>query len=104
MKFKNYSASLPNAFGRSHFRVGTDEKGCRCQNITMNELQFLGHFPGEPIMPGVLLIEAMAQVGGVAMLYPEENRGKIAVFGKIDNVRFRRQVVPGIRLLLQLKL
>ena len=65
------------------------------KNITMNELQFLGHFPGEPIMPGVLLIEAMAQVGGVAMLYPEENRGKIAVFGKIDNVRFRRQVVPG---------
>ena len=46
-------------------------------------------------MPGVLLIEAMAQVGGVAMLYPEENRGKIAVFAKIDNVRFRKQVVPG---------
>ena len=44
---------------------------------------------------GVLLIEAMAQVGGVAMLYPEENRGKIAVFAKIDNVRFRKQVVPG---------
>lgn len=65
------------------------------KNITANEMQFLGHFPNEPIMPGVLLIEAMAQVGGVAMLYPEENRGKIAVFGKIDNVRFRRQVVPG---------
>lgn len=65
------------------------------KNITMNEMQFLGHFPGEPIMPGVMLIEAMAQVGGVAMLYPEENRGKIAVFGKIDNVRFRRQVIPG---------
>ena len=58
-------------------------------------MQFLGHFPNEPIMPGVLLIEAMAQVGGVAMLYPEENRGKIAVFAKIDNVRFRKQVVPG---------
>lgn len=65
------------------------------KNITANEMQFLGHFPNEPIMPGVLLIEAMAQVGGVAMLYPEENRGKIAVFAKIDNVRFRRQVVPG---------
>ena len=65
------------------------------KNITVNEMQFLGHFPNEPIMPGVLLIEAMAQVGGVAMLYPEENRGKIAVFAKIDNVRFRKQVVPG---------
>ena len=65
------------------------------KNITANEMQFLGHFPNEPIMPGVLLIEAMAQVGGVAMLYPEENRGKIAVFAKNDNVRFRKQVVPG---------
>ena len=65
------------------------------KNITANEVQFLGHFPNEPIMPGVLLIEAMAQVGGVAMPYPEENRGKIAVFAKIDNVRFRKQVVPG---------
>ena len=65
------------------------------KNITANEVQFLGHFPNEPIMPGVLLIEAMAQVVGVAMLYPEENRGKIAVFAKIDNVRFRKQVVPG---------
>ena len=65
------------------------------KNITANEMQFLGHFPNEPIMPGVLLIEAMAQVGGVAMQYPEEKRGKIAVFAKIDNVRFRKQVVPG---------
>ena len=65
------------------------------KNITANEVQFLGHFPNEPIMPGVLLLEAMAQVGGVAMLYREENRGKIAVFAKIDNVRFRKQVVPG---------
>lgn len=65
------------------------------KNITANEMQFLGHFPNEPIMPGVLLIEAMAQVGGVAMLYLEENRGKIAVFAKIDNVRFRKQVIPG---------
>lgn len=68
------------------------------KNITANEVQFLGHFPNEPIMPGVLLIEAMAQVGGVAMLYPEENRGKIAVFAKIDNARFRKQIVPGDQL------
>ena len=69
------------------------------KNITVNEMQFLGHFPDEPIMPGVLLIEAMAQVGGVAMLYPPENRGKIAVFGKIDKVRFRKPIVPGDQLI-----
>lgn len=68
------------------------------KNISVNEMQFLGHFPDEPIMPGVLLIEAMAQVGGVAMLYPPENRGKIAVFAKIDNVRFHKLVVPGDQL------
>ena len=68
------------------------------KNVSVNEMQFLGHFPGNPIMPGVLLIEAMAQVGGVAMLYPPENRGKIAVFAKIDKVRFHRQIVPGDQL------
>lgn len=68
------------------------------KNITINEPQFIGHFPGNPIMPGVLLIEAMAQVGGVTLLYPEENRGKIAVFGKIDKVRFRRPIKPGDQL------
>ena len=68
------------------------------KNITMNEPQFIGHFPGNPIMPGVLLIEAMAQVGGVTLLYPQENRGKIAVFGKIDKVRFRRPIKPGDQL------
>ena len=68
------------------------------KNITFNEPQFMGHFPNNPIMPGVLLIEAMAQVGGVTLLYPEENRGKIAVFGKIDKVRFRRPIKPGDQL------
>ena len=68
------------------------------KNITFNEPQFMGHFPGNPIMPGVLLIEAMAQVGGVTLLYPEENRGKIAVFGKIDKARFRRPIKPGDQL------
>jgi len=68
------------------------------KNITMNESQFMGHFPGNPIMPGIMLIEAMAQVGGVALIYPQENRGKIAVFAKIDKVRFRRPITPGDQL------
>ena len=68
------------------------------KNITMIEPQFVGHFPGHPIMPGVLILEAMAQVGGVAMLYPEEHRGKIALFGGMEHVKFKRQVVPGDQL------
>ena len=65
------------------------------KNVTMNEPFFVGHFPDHPIMPGVLILEAMAQVGGVAMLYPEENRGKIAMFGGMENIKFKRPVVPG---------
>ncbi len=65
------------------------------KNVTMNEPFFVGHFPGNPIMPGVLLLEAMAQVGGVAMLYPEEHRGKIALFGGMDNIKFKQPVKPG---------
>ena len=69
------------------------------KNVTMMEDFFRGHFPGKPIMPGVLILEAMAQVGGVSMLYPEENRGKLAVFGGMENVKFKRPVVPGDQLL-----
>ena len=65
------------------------------KNVTINESFFLGHFPGEPVMPGVLLVEAMAQVAGIAMLHPEENRGKLAFFAGMDRVKFRRPVVPG---------
>ena len=64
----------------------------------MIEPQFVGHFPGHPIMPGVLILEAMAQVGGVAMLYPEEHRGKIAMFGGMEHVKFKHPVVPGDQL------
>ena len=70
--------------------------GIKC--VTINEPFFTGHFPGQPIMPGVLVLEALAQVGGVAMLYPQENRDKLAVFGAIDRVKFRKQVVPGDQL------
>lgn len=68
------------------------------KNVTFNEAFFQGHFPGQPVMPGVLILEAMAQVGGVAMLYPEENRGKLAYFGSMDRVKFRKPVVPGDQL------
>lgn len=74
------------------------------KNITMMEPQFQGHFPGHPIMPGVLILEAMAQVGGVAMLYPDENRGKIALFGGMNNVKFKRPVVPGDQLVTKAEL
>lgn len=77
------------------------KRGLGLKNITFNEIQFHGHFPDQPIMPGVLILEAMAQVGGIALLYPEENRGKLALFGGIDKVKFRRQVVPGDQLVME---
>jgi 3-hydroxyacyl-[acyl-carrier-protein] dehydratase len=58
-------------------------------------MQFLGHFPQKHVMPGVLLIEALAQTGAVAILTQEENKGKLAFFGGIKNARFRQQVIPG---------
>lgn len=65
------------------------------KNVTANEPQFTGHFPGNPIMPGVLITEALAQVGAVMLLSMLENRGKLGVFTGINNFKFRRQVVPG---------
>ena len=80
------------------------ESGVGIKNVTLNEPFFPGHFPGNPIMPGVFILEAMAQVGGIAMLYPEENRGKIALFGGMENVKFKRQVIPGDQLIMTVDL
>ena len=68
-------------------------QGSKC--VTVNEPFFAGHFPGYHVMPGVLIMEALAQVGAVAILSLPENKGKLAFFGGIKNARFKRQVVPG---------
>ena len=65
------------------------------KQVTANEPQFTGHFPGRPIMPGVLMVEALAQTAGVAILVLDEYRGKMGLFAGIDECRFRRMVVPG---------
>ncbi|HAJ57785.1 MAG TPA: 3-hydroxyacyl-[acyl-carrier-protein] dehydratase FabZ [Candidatus Omnitrophica bacterium] len=73
------------------------------KNVTINESFFQGHFPGRPVMPGVLIVEAMAQVGGVLMLSPAQNRGKLAFFMAADNVKFRKPVVPGDQLRIEVE-
>lgn len=75
--------------------IQAGKKAVGIKNVSANEPFFQGHFPGNPIMPGVLIVEAMAQVGGVAILSLDEYKGKLAVFAGIDKVRFRKQVVPG---------
>ncbi|HOJ12660.1 MAG TPA: 3-hydroxyacyl-ACP dehydratase FabZ [Clostridiales bacterium] len=65
------------------------------KNVTINEPFFQGHFPGYPIMPGVLIVEALAQTAGIAAASLEENKGRLGVFTGIDSMKFRKQVVPG---------
>ena len=74
------------------------------KNVTANEHYFQGHFPTEPVMPGVLIIEALAQAGAVALLSKDEFKGKIAYFAGINNAKFKRKVVPGDRLRLEVEL
>ncbi len=76
--------------------------GTKC--VSFNEPYFAGHFPGMPVMPGVLIMEALAQVGAVALLSEEENKGKVAFFGGIDNARFKDKVVPGDVLRLEVEI
>ncbi|WP_315117122.1 3-hydroxyacyl-ACP dehydratase FabZ [uncultured Clostridium sp.] len=80
------------------------KKSIGYKNVTMNEYFFQGHFPKEPVMPGVLIIEALAQVGAVAVLSLEEFKGKTAYFAGINKARFRRKVVPGDTLKLEVEL
>jgi 3-hydroxyacyl-[acyl-carrier-protein] dehydratase len=74
------------------------------KSVTANEPQFTGHFPERPIMPGVLMVEALAQAGAVAVLSLPEYRGKLVLFAGIDECRFRRTVLPGDQLLLKVEL
>lgn len=74
------------------------------KNVTMNEYFFQGHFPQEPVMPGVLIIEALAQAGAVAILSMEKYKGKIAYFGGINKARFKKKVVPGDVLKLEVEI
>lgn len=76
--------------------------GYKC--VTFREDFFKGHFPQQPVMPGVLIVEALAQTGAVAILSQKENKGKIAFFGGIDKCRFKRKVVPGDKLRLETKI
>lgn len=82
--------------------VGKSAVGIK--NVTFNEPFFQGHFPGNPVMPGVLMVEALAQVGAVALLSDEAYKGKLALFAGIDEVRFKRQVVPGDVLRLEVEI
>ncbi|MDP1808856.1 MAG: 3-hydroxyacyl-ACP dehydratase FabZ [Actinomycetota bacterium] len=122
-----YQISAPGSNALSHYRMSMDsieiqkiiphrppfllideivelqpgKRAVGTKNVTADEWFFQGHFPGYPIMPGVLIIEALAQTGAVVILSLPEHAGKIVLFARIDKVKFKREVKPGDRLLLE---
>lgn len=88
-------------------RILEVETGKRCRglkNVTINEAFFEGHFPGMPVMPGVLIVEAIAQAGAILLLADPNNRGKIPLISEIENVRFKHPVRPGDQLIAEVEL
>ena len=84
--------------------VDEGKRAVGIKNVSANEEFFNGHFPDYPVMPGVLIVEALAQVGAVAMLIKEENKGRLAFFAGIDQCRFKKQVQPGDQLRLEVEI
>jgi beta-hydroxyacyl-ACP dehydratase FabZ len=87
--------------------ISVSEDGLTCRglkNVTINEPFFQGHYPGKPIMPGVLILESMAQVGAALFLSKPEYNGKIPLIGALDVVKFKRMVVPGDQLVMDVEI
>lgn len=84
--------------------VESGVKGVGFKNVTMNEYFFQGHYPGMPVMPGVIIIEIMAQVGAVILLSHDDYKGKVPYFAGINKARFKRKVVPGDRLRIEVEI
>jgi beta-hydroxyacyl-ACP dehydratase FabZ len=105
---KGIMATLPHRYPFLMVdRIIELEPGVRAvgiKNVTANEPQFTGHWPENPVMPGVLMLEAMAQVGGMFLLSDTDSEGKTAFFAGIDAVKFRRQVIPGDQLVITAEL
>ena len=99
---KNVSDESKRNHGSDPTQTGEHGIGKKC--VSYNEPYFAGHFPQEPVMPGVLMIEALAQVGAVVMLSCPEYKGKTAYFGAINQAKFKRKVVPGDVLMLEVEM